>query len=89
VLKDDDGSKMKQVFDWALTEGRETDISPELREAVQSGQLFDADIEEKIAQMENARRARDFKASDTLRAELSAAGIVIENTKDSVRWRRR
>jgi cysteinyl-tRNA synthetase len=89
VLKDDDGSKMKQVFDWALTEGRETDISPELREAVQSGQLFDADIEEKIAQMENARRARDFKASDTLRAELTAAGIVIENTKDSVRWRRR
>jgi cysteinyl-tRNA synthetase len=89
VLKDDDGSKMKQVFDWALTEGCEKDISPELREAVQSGQLFDADIEEKIAQMENARRARDFKVSDTLRAELTAAGIVIENTKDSVRWRRK
>jgi cysteinyl-tRNA synthetase len=89
VLKDDDGSKMKQVFDWALTEGREKDISPELREAVQSGQLFDADIEKKIAQMENARRARDFKVSDTLRAELTAAGIVIENTKDSVRWRRK
>src|ERR1700719_2638077 len=53
VLKDDDGSKMKQVFEWALTEGREKDISPELREAVQSGQLFDADIEKKIAQMEN------------------------------------
>ena len=89
VLKDDDGSKMRQVFDWALTEGREKDISPELREAVQSGQLFDADIEKKIAQMENARRARDFKVSDTLRAELTAAGIVIENTKDSVRWRRK
>src|SRR6266852_6217830 len=78
VLKDDDGFKMKQVFDWALTEGREKDISPELHEAVQSGQLFDADIERKIAQMENARRARDFKVSDTLRAELTAAGIVIE-----------
>jgi len=89
VLKDDDGSKMKQVFDWALTEGHEKDISPELREAVQSGQLFDADIEEKIAQMETARRARDFKVSDTLRAELTAAGIVIENTKDRVRWRRK
>jgi len=89
VLKDDDGSKMKQVFDWALTEGHEKDISPELREAVQSGQLFDTDIEEKIAQMETARRARDFKVSDTLRAELTAAGIVIENTKDRVRWRRK
>ena len=89
VLKDDDGSKMKQVFDWAVAEGREKDISPELREAVQSGQLFDADIENKIAKMENARRARDFKVSDTLRAELTAAGIVIENTKDGVRWRRK
>jgi cysteinyl-tRNA synthetase len=89
VLSDNDGSKMKQVFDWALTEGREKDVSPELHEAVQSGQLFDADIEKKIAQMENARRARDFKVSDTLRAELTAAGIVIENTKDSVRWRRK
>jgi cysteinyl-tRNA synthetase len=80
---------MRQVFDWALAEGREKDISPELREAVQSGQLFDTDIANKIAKMENARRARDFKVSDTLRAELTAAGIVIENTKDGVRWRRK
>src|SRR5271169_2286183 len=45
VLKDDDGFKMKQVFDWAPTEGREKDISPELRDALQSGQLSDTDIE--------------------------------------------
>jgi cysteinyl-tRNA synthetase len=89
VLKDDDGHKMKQVFDWALAEGREQDISGELREAVQSGQLSDADIEQKISEMEAARRARNFKVSDALRAELTAAGIVIENTKDGVRWRRK
>jgi cysteinyl-tRNA synthetase len=89
VLKDDDGAKMKQVFDWAPTEGREKDISPELTEAVQSGQLSDADIEKKIAEMETARRARNFKVSDALRAELTAAGIVIENSKDGVRWRRK
>jgi cysteinyl-tRNA synthetase len=89
VLKDDDGPKMKQVFDWAPTEDREKDISPELREAVQSGQLSDADIEKKIAEMETARRTRNFKVSDALRAELTAAGIVIENSKDGVRWRRK
>jgi cysteinyl-tRNA synthetase len=89
VLKDDDGPKMKQVFDWAPTEGREKDISPELREAVQVGQFSDADIEKKIAEMEQARRARDFNVSDAVRAELTAAGIVIENTKDGVRWRRK
>jgi cysteinyl-tRNA synthetase len=89
VLKDDDGAKMKQVFDWARTEGRDKDISTELRNAVQAGQLSDADIEKKIAEMEAARRARNFKVSDALRAELTAAGIVIENSKDGVRWRRK
>jgi cysteinyl-tRNA synthetase len=80
---------MKQVFDWAQTEGREKDISPELREAVQSGQLSDSDIDKKIAEMEVARKARNFKVSDALRAELTSAGILVENTKDGVRWRRK
>jgi cysteinyl-tRNA synthetase len=39
--------------------------------------------------MDAARKARDFKRSDALRAELIAAGILIENTKDGVRWRRK
>ena len=69
--------------------GQRKDISAELREAVQSGQLSDGDIEKKIAEMESARKARNFKVSDALRAELTAAGIVIENTKDGVRWRRK
>jgi cysteinyl-tRNA synthetase len=89
VLKDDDGPKMKQVFDWAPTEGRDQDISAELREAMQSGKLSDADIEKKIAAMEAARKARNFKESDALRAELISANIIIENTKDGVRWRRK
>jgi cysteinyl-tRNA synthetase len=90
VLHDDDASKMKWVFDWAATEGRDQDISGELREAVQSGQLSDADIEKRVAEMESARARRDFKASDTIRAETqTAAGIIIEITKDGVRWRRK
>jgi cysteinyl-tRNA synthetase len=89
VVEDDDGPKMKQVFEWARTEGREKDISAELREAVQSGQLSDADIERKISEMEVARRGRNFKVSDALRAELTAAGVLVENTKDGVRWRRK
>jgi cysteinyl-tRNA synthetase len=89
VVKDDDGVKMKQVFEWASTESRDKDVSAELKEAVQSGEFSDADIEKNVAEMEAARRARNFKASDALRAELTAAGIVIENTKDGVRWRRK
>jgi len=89
VLDDDDGAKIKRVFEWAATEGRDKDISDQLREAVQSGQLADADIEKKIAEMKAARAARDFKTSDRLRAELADAGILIEITKDGVRWRRK
>ncbi|MGC1450764.1 MAG: cysteine--tRNA ligase [Candidatus Sulfotelmatobacter sp.] len=89
VLDDDDGAKMKRVLDWAVTEGREKDISSELREAVQSGQLSDADIEKKIDAMRAARTARDFKRSDAIRAELAEAGILVEITKDGIRWRRK
>jgi cysteinyl-tRNA synthetase len=89
VIEDNDGPKMKEVFDWAPTEDRDKDISAELRDAVQAVQLSEADIEQKIAEMEAARRAKNFKASDALRAELTTSGIVVENTKDGVRWRRK
>ncbi len=89
VLDDDDGPKMKRVLEWAPTEGRDSDISSGLREAAASGQLSDADIEKNIAEMKAARSARDFKASDELRAQLAAAGIIVEITKDGIRWRRK
>ena len=89
VLDDDDVAKMKRVMDWAPTAGRENDITEELRTAVQSGQNSDAHIEAKIADMKAARAARDFKRSDAIRAELTEAGILVEITKDGIRWRRK
>jgi len=89
VLDDDDAAKMKRVFDWAPSEGRDKDISDGLRESAQSGKLADADIEKKIAEMKSARASRDFKTSDVLRADLAAAGVLVEITKDGIRWRRK
>ncbi len=89
VLDDDDAAKMKRVLDWAATEDRDKDVSVQLREAVQSGQMSDADIENKIEAMKTARTARDFKRSDALRAKLAEAGILVEITKDGIRWRRK
>ena len=89
MLDDDDAPKMKRVLEWASTEGRDKDVSEGLRETVQSGQLSDADIEKKIADMKAARSARDFKTSDALRAELADKGILVEITKDGIRWRRK
>ncbi len=89
VLKDDDGPKMKQIFDWAVADGREQQISQELRDAVAAAQVSGDDIERKVAAMQAARSARDFKTADALRAELTAAGIIVEISKDGVRWRRK
>ena len=89
VLKDDDAPKIKCIVEWAQTEGRGDEISKELQEAVSSQQLSDSDIQKKIADIEAARRNRDFKTSDSIRAELAAAGIVIEITKEGVRWKRK
>ena len=89
VLNDDDAAKMQQIADWAKSEGREDQISPELRDVLRSGELSDEQVEQKIEQMKAARAARDFKASDAIRAELTAHGILIEQTKEGVRWRRK
>ena len=89
VLADDDLPKMQAILDWARSEGREKAISPQLLELLSSGRLSDSEIDKKITEMEQARRARNFTASDAIRAELLAAGIIIEITKDGIRWRRK
>ncbi len=89
VLKDDDQPKMKTVLDWAKAEGPEKEISPELLEFASSAQLADEQVNQKLGEMEAARKSRNFKTSDAIRAELTAAGIIVENTKDGVRWRRK
>jgi cysteinyl-tRNA synthetase len=89
VLQDDDAPKMKAILEWAKTEGREKDVSQELLDAVGTQSLSDAEIEMKIAEMEAARRSRNFQASDAIRAELTTAGLLVEITKDGVRWRRK
>jgi cysteinyl-tRNA synthetase len=89
VLKDDDAAKVRSIVDWARTEGRENEISKELLETVGAQQLSDLEIETKVAEMEAARRSRNFKASDAIRAELGAIGIIVEITKDGARWKRK
>jgi cysteinyl-tRNA synthetase len=89
VLRDDDAPKMKSILEWAKAERREKDISQELLDAVGAQSLPEAEIEKKIAEMEAARKARNFQASDAIRAELTSAGLLVEITKDGVRWRRK
>jgi len=89
VLEDDDAAKMQAVLEWVKAEGREKDISTELLEIVGSAAMSDEQINQKVAEMEAARKARNFAVSDAIRANFAAAGILVEQTKDGVRWRRK
>jgi len=89
VLKDDDAPKIRSIVEWAGAEGRSNEISKELLEIFGAPQLSDAEIEKKVAGMEAARRSRNFKASDAIRAELGTLGVVVEMTKDGARWKRK
>src|SRR5215204_2930375 len=50
---------------------------------------LDAEIEALVEERQAARRDRNFARSDEIRDLLAEKGIVLEDTKDGVRWKRR
>ncbi|MDD8026437.1 MAG: cysteine--tRNA ligase [Acidobacteriota bacterium] len=48
---------------------------------------IEEDIRAQIEAREAARKARDFQRADAIRRELLAAGVLLEDTKDGVRWK--
>ncbi len=51
-------------------------------------ELLDGDIEELIAQRQAARKAKDFARADEIREELLNKGILLEDTREGVKWKR-
>jgi cysteinyl-tRNA synthetase len=49
----------------------------------------DAEIERLVHERQEARRRRDFAAADRLRGQLTELGVVIEDTPQGARWKRR
>ena len=89
VLKDDDAAKVRATVEWAKAEGLEDKISAPTAELAKAATLSDEDIEKLVAEHSQARKARDFARSDAIRAQLAENGIILENTKDGVRWKRK
>jgi cysteinyl-tRNA synthetase len=50
-------------------------------------QVLSKEQKEKIEMREKARAQKNFAESDRIRAELAAEGILLEDTKDGVRWK--
>ncbi|MBM3517424.1 MAG: cysteine--tRNA ligase [Alphaproteobacteria bacterium] len=53
-----------------------------------AGSLSESVINERIQQRETARKARDYTTSDSIRAQLLARGIVLEDGPQGTTWRR-
>jgi cysteinyl-tRNA synthetase len=53
------------------------------------GGWSDARVEALIAERDAAKKARNFPRSDQIRRELLDAGIVLEDTKEGTRWKRK
>ncbi|MBI1954975.1 MAG: class I tRNA ligase family protein, partial [Acidobacteria bacterium] len=66
-------------------------IESEQKTAATQGEigLAVAEIERKVQERQEARRRKDFVRADQIRQELIAAGILMEDTPDGVRWRRK
>jgi cysteinyl-tRNA synthetase len=89
VLKDDDAAKVRVTVEWAKADGKADKISAAAEELAKAASLSDDDVEKLVAEHSQARKTRDFARSDAIRNQLAENGIILENTKEGVRWKRK
>ena len=51
-------------------------------------EILDSEIEDMIAQRQAARKAKDFALADQIRGKLLDMGIILEDTREGVKWKR-
>jgi cysteinyl-tRNA synthetase len=89
VLNDDDAGKVRAIVEWAQNEGLQEKITLAAAELAKAAAMPDGEVERLVAEHSEARKARSFARSDEIRKQLADNGIILENTKDGVRWKRK
>ena len=51
-------------------------------------EILDEEIENLIAERQAARKEKNFKRADEIRDELLNKGIILEDTREGVKWKR-
>jgi cysteinyl-tRNA synthetase len=82
VLNEDDAEKMARAAEWAKAHGFENSGATIVA-------MSDQEVDRLIAERTAAKKVRDFAKADAIRAQLVEAGIVVEDTKDGIRWKRK
>ncbi len=86
VLVDRDDERTRAAVAWAQAEHRDAQIAPELLGKLSFG---DTAIEALIAERTEAKRRRNFARADAIRNELLDKGVVLEDGKAGVTWKRK
>ena len=60
-----------------------------LRPSRKETDILDPEVEGLIAERAAAKQNRDFARSDQIRAQLLEAGVILEDTKEGTRWKRK
>ena len=86
VLEDRDAELTRTALAWAESEGRLDEADPSLLTTLS---FSDADIDALVAERTLAKTQRNFARADAIRNELLEKGILLEDSKDGVRWKRK
>jgi cysteinyl-tRNA synthetase len=86
VIEDHDAEPTRHALEWAAETGRMSEVASEL---VASQALTDEAIEALVAERSLAKKQRNFARADQIRNELAEKGVVIEDSKDGARWKRK
>ena len=89
VLEDRDAELTRSALTWAEVEGRMADVAAEVLETFGSGAFSDTDIDALVAERTQAKQQRNFARADAIRKELLEKGILLEDSKEGVRWKRK
>jgi cysteinyl-tRNA synthetase len=59
-----------------------------LKPSARAGGLSDAEVDALIVERTAAKKSRNFGRSDEIRTQLASQGVILEDTKEGVRWKR-
>ena len=65
------------------------DIFDVLKPTVQTNAISDSEVESMVAERTAAKKAKNFARADQIREQLLEQGIILEDTKSGVRWKRK
>ena len=86
VMVDRDAEPTRRALEWARESGRLAEVAPEL---LASQSLTDEAIDALVAERTTAKKQRNFARADQIRNELAEKGILIEDSREGVRWKRK